>query len=133
MNPFTQSLTRALADPALDVFVAGWDGLEALVVRVYRAGAATPADEAAWADLRPALAAAYPAWAQSLASHWPLTRAGGQPVTADPFARLMAFARAAEIVGDWAAMQTLPAAREALNRMLVERLQAPDAPGPSPR
>lgn len=124
MNPFTQSLTRALADPALDAFVARWDALEALVVRVYRGGAAAPADEAEWAPLRPALAGAYPAWAESLAPHWPLTSAGGQPVTADPFVRLMSFTRAADIVGDWAAMQTLPAAREALNRMLVARLQA---------
>lgn len=124
MNPFTQSLTRSLADPALDAFVARWDALEALVVRVYRGGAAGPADEAEWAPLRPALLAAYPAWSAALAPHWPLTRAGGQPVTADPFARLMSFTRAADIVGDWAAMQTLPAAREALNRMLVARLQA---------
>ena len=124
MNPFTQSLTRALADPALDAFVARWDALEALVVRVYRGGAAGLADEAEWVTLRPALAAAYPAWSPALAPHWPLTRAGGQPVTADPFVRLMSFARAADIVGDWAAMQALPAAREALNRMLVVRLQA---------
>ena len=132
MNPFTQSLTRALAEPALDAFVAGWDGLEALVVRVYRGGVATPADETEWAVLRPALARAYPAWAKALSSHWPQTRAGGQPVTADPFARLMSFARAAEIVGDWAAMQTLPAAREALNRMLVARLDARKPPMRTP-
>ena len=124
MNPFTQSLTRALADPALDAFVTRWDALEALVVRVYRGGAASPADEAEWVTLRPALVSAYPVWSSALAPHWPQTRAGGQPVTADPFVRLMAFARAADIVGDWAAMQTLPAAREALNRMLVVRQQA---------
>ncbi len=124
MNPFTQSLTRALADPAVDAFVSGWDALEALVMRVYRGGMAGLADEAEWVLLRPALAAAYPAWSVALAPHWPQTRAGGQPVAADPFARLMSFARAADIVGDWAAMQTLPAAREALNRMLVARFDA---------
>ncbi len=124
MNPFTQSLARTLADPTLDSFVDKWDALEALVVRVYRGGAAAPADEAEWADLRPALAAAYPVWSPALAPHWPQTRAGGRPVTADPFFRLLAFARASDIVGDWAAMQTLPAAREALNRMLVARIGA---------
>ncbi|MEO6060900.1 MAG: hypothetical protein ABIQ99_03055 [Thermoflexales bacterium] len=124
MNPFTQSLARELADPALDDFIADWDALEAMVVRVFRGGAAGPADEGEWAALRPALGAAYPAWAGALASHWPQTRAGGQPVTADPFVRMMSFTQAADIVGDWAAMQTLPAAREALNRMLVERLRS---------
>jgi hypothetical protein len=132
VNPFTQSLTRTLADPALDDFVARWDALEALVVRVYRGGAAAPADETEWATLRPALARAYPAWAPMLAPHWPQTRAGGQPVSADPFVRLMTFSRAADIVGDWAAMQTLPAAREALNRMLVARLDARKPPTRTP-
>jgi len=124
VNPFTQSLARELADPAVDDFIADWDALEALVVRVYRGGAAGPPDVAEWPGLRARLAASYPAWSPVFAPHWPQTRAGGQTVTADPFLRLMSFARAADIVGDWAAMQTLPAAREALNRMLVERLRS---------
>lgn len=124
MNPFTQSLARELADPALDAFIADWDALEALVVRVYRGGAAGPPDVAEWPGLRARLAASYPAWSAGLAPHGAETRAGGKPVTADPFSQLMSIHRAADIVGDWAAMQTLPAAREALNRMLVARLRS---------
>ncbi len=124
MNPFTQSLARELADPALDTFIADWDALEALVVRVYRGGVAGPPDVAEWPSLRDRLAASYPVWSAGLAQHWPEIRAGGKPVTEDPFARLMSIPRAADIVGDWAAMQTLPAAREALNRMLVARLRS---------
>lgn len=123
MNPFTRSLALELRDLDADRLIAAWDALEALMVSVYRAGAVTAADEAAWRAAAAAARAELPAWAAALAPHWAETRAGGQPVTADPFARLAAIGQAADIVGNWAAMQNLPAAREALNRMLVARLR----------
>lgn len=123
MNPFTRSLALELHDPAVDGLVVAWDAIEALVVAVYKAGVATDKDEAAWSAAAAVARAALLPWADALAPHWVETRAGGQPVTADPFARLAAIPRASALVGNWAAMQTLPAAREALNRMLTVRLR----------
>jgi hypothetical protein len=44
----------------------------------------------------------------------------------DPFARLLAAGAARDFAGNWAAMQTLPAAREALNRWLMDLIDASD-------
>lgn len=128
-NPFTAELLARLAErravdaAALAPFVAAWDRLEALVIDVYRAGRAGRADEAAWAALRPSLAAAYDGIAAPLAAHWPRVRAGGRPCATDPFRTLLETPSAAAFVGNRAAMQTLPAAREALNRLLVARAE----------
>jgi len=124
-NPFTAELLARLAErragdaAALAPFVAAWDRLEALVIDVYRAGRAGRADEAAWTALRTSIAAAYDGVAAPLAAHWPRVRAAGRPCAADPFRALLDVPAAAAFVGNRAAMQTLPAAREALNRLLV--------------
>ncbi len=124
-NPITAELLARLAErrpgdaAALAPFVAAWDRLEALVIDVYRAGRADRADEAAWAALRASIAAAYDAVAGPLAEHWPQALAAGRPCSADPFRALLDAPSAAAFVDNRAAMQTLPAAREALNRLLV--------------
>ena len=122
MNPFTQSLLKQISDRKLVAFVTRWDALEALVVRVYKGDAATAQDEAEHARLRGALLQDYPRWQATLSEYWPQTRAAGKPTQADPFAFLLSVPRAGDFVDHWAAMQTLPAAREALNRMLVEKI-----------
>ena len=124
MNPFTQSLLKQVKDRALVEFVTQWDALEALVIRVYKGGAAAAPDEAEHTRLRTRLRQSYPRWQQALGQYWPRTRAAGQPVQMDPFAHLLAVAHAADFVDNWTAMQTLPAAREALNMLLVDALPA---------
>lgn len=120
MNPFTRSLMARVTEPALIDFVRQWDELEALIVRVYRAGQATSDDEAAHAQLRRRLLPAHAGLRARLAAYWPRTRIGRAPAQEDPLARLLAIERAADVVGNWAAMQTLPAARETLNLLLLE-------------
>lgn len=124
-NPFTAELLARLSErraddaAALAPFVDGWDRLESLVIDVYRAGRADRAAEAAWTALRAPLAAAYDGVAAPLAAHWPRVRAAGRPCAADPFRALLDPPAAAAFVDNRTAMQTLPAAREALNRLLV--------------
>lgn len=123
-NPYTAHLLAQLPPggdnaAALAAFVADWDRLETLVIRVFRAGAAGAADAAEWAALRASLAAPCRAFADDLARHWPLTRVAGEPCAVDPFRALIDVPTAGAFVANWGAMQTLPAAREALNRWLV--------------
>ncbi len=126
MNPFSRFLAGATPDPALREFVVAWDELEALVIAVYRQGSAGAWEERRWRRMRPRVAEAYQFWAESLATFWPNARVAGEPAREDPFTALLAVARAADFAGNWQAMQTLPAAREALNRLLISRGE--DAP-----
>lgn len=122
-NPYTAHLLAQLPpggdDAALAAFVADWDRLETLVIRVFRAGAAGAEDAAEWAELRASLAAPLDAFAADLARHWPLTSVAGEPCAVDPFRALVDVPTAETFVANWGAMQTLPAAREAMNRWLV--------------
>lgn len=123
-NPFSRALLRRLPTDASSAeraaFVARWDALEALVIAVYRECEATDDDEAAYTALRGWFAAAYPRVASALAPQWSGTRAGGRAVAEDPFTALFDRPSAAAFVGDWDAMQRLPAAREAVNRWLLD-------------
>ncbi len=125
MNPFTRFLSRHLHDPSLTDFIAHWDRLERLIIAVYKRQQALPADEAEWSAIRPWLLTHYPRWQPALAAFWPQTRAGGQPTAADPFAALLAPDRAATFIHNWPALQTLPAAREALNQLLQQKTVPP--------
>ncbi len=119
MNPFSRFLRQWSGDEHFDQFVARWDRLEALVIRVYKQGAARPEDEADYAALRPWLRAHYATYQATLEPLWRDTLVGGQPAGEDPFLRLLHPEQAAGFIGDWPAMQHLPAAREALNRVLL--------------
>lgn len=120
MNIVTRTLAKKVKDRRLKEWIAHWDALEALVIRVYKGKAATAENEAEWGRLRSWLLQAYPRWEAALRPHWQKALLAGEPAGEDPFCRLMAFAQAREFVDNWAAMQTLPAAREALNRLLIE-------------
>jgi hypothetical protein len=121
-NPVTRSLIQQLHDPSLTEFVAYWDALEALVIRVFRTGEAKPGDEAEYRHVRTFLSQSYPQWERALGAYWPLAKVAGGQARGDPFARLIATATVRKFVGDWTAMQALPAAREALNRFLMDLL-----------
>ncbi len=119
MNPVTQSLAKRLNDPQVTDFVTHWDALESLVIQVYRSGQATHEDEAEYQHLRRWMRRAYPQWQEDLHPHWSPAKVAGETVGEDPFVRLTSPDTAEDFVENWAAMQTLPAAREALNGLLI--------------
>ena len=118
MNIFSRFLSQFRSDPSLEAFLERWDRLEALVLRVYRRESASEDDLAEYIELRAWLMEAYPAWEERLAEYWPQTLVGGEPAENDPFLFLLAPERASAFVANWRALQTLPAARESLNRLL---------------
>jgi hypothetical protein len=119
MNPFTKSLAAKLSESKLHEFIAHWDALEQLVIRVYRGKAATEADEGEYTQLRDWLQANYINWQATLQPHWQQAKVAGKLATEDPFAKLFAPSRAADFLDNWPALQALPAAREGLNRMIL--------------
>lgn len=63
----------------------------------------------------------YGEWEAALRPYWQQTKAAGAPTRTDPFLLLLAIEQPRDIAGEWNAMQHLPAAREALNRFIVEQ------------
>lgn len=119
MNPFTRFLARNRSEEALRELLDHCDALEALVIRVYKGKQATPADEEEYAGLRAWFQAHYANWSGKFKPHWQKVLAGGKVPEQDPILRLLAAAHAADFVGDWGAMQHLPAAREMVNQFVV--------------
>jgi len=118
-NPFTRFLNQWSRDASFSEFVAYWDALEAVVVRVYRQKT-TPQEAAeAFEQVWPWLRAHYGAFEAQLRPFWRQTKAAGQLTQTDPFRLLLEIQQPADIPGDWRAMQHLPAAREAINQYLV--------------
>jgi hypothetical protein len=122
MNPYTQTLVKQLKDPRLVDFVVHWDLLEELVIRVYKAKRADTEDEGEYQRLRSWLLGAYPDWQASLGPYWPLALVAGQPPAEDPFAFLLAVPAASGFVKNRSTLTRLPAARQALNQFLHDRL-----------
>jgi hypothetical protein len=121
-NPFTSFLSSDLDDESLITFIGYWDRLEMLVVSVYRNDAAGSEDEREFEQVRSWLSKNYSSWQNLLQPYWRQSRTGRQLTREDPFARLLATPSAADFVGDWTTMQDLPAAREALNRFVLDQL-----------
>ncbi len=121
MNPFTKYLSQWSDDRNFAAFVEQWDRLERIVIGVYRSKLDVGAAEAEFAEVWSWLREHYPNVEPTLRRHWPETRAAGEPTHVDPFQLLLDIPRAADISGDWRAMQHLPAAREAINRRLLEQ------------
>lgn len=122
MNPFTRFLRQWIRDDAgLDELVEHCDALESLVVGVYKAGEATATDEARYLEIRRWMRDNYPSWQEALRPFWQQAQVAGRPAAEDPFLRLTAPESASAFAGDWEAMQVLPAAREALNRFVIQQ------------
>lgn len=119
MNPFTRFLSRNQQNESLNRLIEQCDGLEALVIRVYKSQQTTLADEEEYTKLRVWFQANYTNWQEKLKPYWQNVLAGGKPPEQDPILRLLAAAAAVDFVGDWGAMQHLPAMREALNQFVV--------------
>ncbi len=119
-NPFTKSIATALRSRSINTFVRHWDALEALVIRVYRARAASAVDAAEYLSLNKQLRPFHKDLAARLEPLWQTALMGGAPAGEDPFALVMASSDAGGFVDNWRAMQALAAAREALNRLILE-------------
>ena len=119
-NPFTQSLMANVTDENLHAFVTDWDILEGLVVGIFRNKTATAADVQTYAQVRTELQTHLTQWQNALYPHWQGKKIGGQAAQSDPFAALIAPSHAGEFVGNLRLMQTLPAAREALNSLVIK-------------
>ena len=121
VNPFSKFLRQWSKNDALDEFAAYWDRLEAVMVQVYRRKITVTEARVEFDAVWPWLQQAYGMWAESLRPFWQQTHAGGQPTQQDPFQLLLAFTQPEDILGDWKAMQHLPAAREALNHLVLDQ------------
>lgn len=121
VNPFTRFLRQWSDDKDLHTFIEHCDALEALVVRIYRQGEATAADEAEYQALRRWLRAHYRSWKEALKPYWQNAGVQDDRRQADPFEVLLRVEEASEFAGDWRIMQQLPAVREALNRLVLKR------------
>ena len=121
MNPFTRFLRQWSDDRELENLIEHCDALEALIIRVYKRGYSTAGDEAEYQALRRWMKANYPAWQGTLRPIWQELQVGGAAAQQDPFLRLIRPEESAGFVDDWKTMQHLPAAREALNRLLLSK------------
>lgn len=119
MNPFTRFLRQWTNDNTLHQFIEHWDPLEQLIIRVYKNKQATPADETQYNQLRPWLLKSYGKLEPHLKPYWQQSQVGGTKQHGDPFQHLLTHQHAHQFHDNWLALQHLPAAREALNQLLV--------------
>ncbi|MFT5196947.1 MAG: hypothetical protein ACI85U_003987 [Candidatus Promineifilaceae bacterium] len=121
MNPFTRFLSQwTRSRPDLVEFIAHWDILEALAIQVYKAAEATAEDNKSYLQVQSYMQANYVNFSEQLREYWEQSKVGGKLDHVDPFEYLFQYESAAGFVGNWAALQHLPAAREALNVLLVQ-------------
>lgn len=74
-----------------------------------------------FAEVWPWLRQHYRTWRDGLRPYWQQTKAAGLPTQTDPFELLLELDSPTAILGNWRAMQHLPAAREALNRFIQDQ------------
>ncbi|HUF39069.1 MAG TPA: hypothetical protein VMN57_11140 [Anaerolineales bacterium] len=112
-NPFTRFINRG--DPASEfsAFVESWDGLEALLIDVYRRGGVSPGDEGAWAALRGSIQSIYPTVRTRIEPH-------RRDPAVDPVPEILGLASIDAMVGNRHILRLLPDVREAINRVLLE-------------
>lgn len=136
MNPYSRSLIKrllskrdqsrrgqpSLVDQDLAEFVDRWDRLEVLVIQVYKSRIVSAEDESEHREVFDWLRQRYPEWQPVFEPYWLATKIAGKPTTDDPFLFLLSHQGAGEFVRNSQAMKTLPAAREALNQLLIARL-----------
>jgi len=121
INPFTNYLNQWSQNSSLGKFIHYWDRLEFVVVRVYQGKIVLEEVQKEFTEVWAWLDEHYGRWEEELRPFWTQTHAGGRPTTQDPFRLLLAFDKPEDILGDWTAMQHLPAAREALNKFVLSQ------------
>lgn len=122
-NPFTHFLQQWNRRSDLDEFISYWDALERMVIGVYREKMSIPEAAAEFARVWPWLRQHYGDWQEALRPFWRQTKAAGALTQTDPFQLLLDLPGPQDIVGDWRAMQHLPAAREALNQFILSQVE----------
>ncbi|GAB4581482.1 MAG: hypothetical protein Fur0022_42290 [Anaerolineales bacterium] len=119
MNPFTRFLSRTLVNRKFLHFIQQWDRVESLVIRTFREQGELEKDALAWKRVRGQLLKEYPLWAEQLRPFWQQALVDGKPAEKDPFLALLSYEDLLAFRENWPAMQTLPAAREAINRFIL--------------
>jgi hypothetical protein len=125
VNPVTRRLLDEIDDPELAELALGWDRLEERIVQIYRSGSCTPEEATAYAALRHSVLPAVRREEGALEPHWRATRVDDVPLRASPFRSVLAVDDGRAVVDNWELMRLLPAAREALNGLLLERGTSP--------
>ena len=123
MNPVTQALLRQVKDPALYAFVRDWDTLSDLVIEANQQKSLSFDQQEIYFQVQERLRQSYARLAAVLAPFWRKAKIRGEVIIKDPFLALIDKQSAKEFVENWEAMKTLPAAREALNEMLMARIE----------
>ncbi len=119
MNPFTRFLKQWSPNQSLEEFVSHWDVIEMVTIQVYREKMSQEEAQSHFETSWPWMRKNYKKWADELRPFWEKTKAAGETTKLDPFQMLIDFQTPADIIGDWTAMQHLPAAREALNQYIL--------------
>jgi hypothetical protein len=124
MNPVTRSLLQQIGDQKLEVFAQEWDALEGLIIAINRQNSLSFAQQEEFFQIQARLRESYRPIENELSQFWRNAKIKGELLAADPYSKLIEAASAQEFLGNWPAMQTLPAAREAFNQMLMGRISA---------
>ena len=120
-NPFSRFLGRRVNDRALNEFRQNWDALETLIVQLFREELDPLQMQTEWTRLRRLTRRQYAQFSDQLDPLWRQALIQGKLAKKDPFLSVTAPAQAVEFVANWDMMQTLPAARESLNKLMVNQ------------
>jgi hypothetical protein len=126
MNPVTKSLLKDISDNSLKAFVHQWDRFEQLIIEINRQKSLSFTQQQEFFDLKEKLGASYSPWESEMRIYWRQTRIKEGNLTTDPFRLLLNSDTAHDVLGSWEAIKLLPAAREAMNLMLMEKGGAPN-------
>ncbi len=123
MNPVTGALIKELKDPAWDAFAKDWDILNDLIIEIFKQKSVSFEQQELFFEVQGRLRQRYPNLAAEIDPFWRAAKVKGEVSVDDPFQTLFAKGSARDFVDNWEAMRTLPAAREALNEMLMARIE----------
>jgi hypothetical protein len=118
-NPSEQRDLGAIDKGQVRLFLANWELLEELVSEVYSKGQVDPPDRDLFGSLKLALKRYYIALADELRPFWRQVRVAGRKLKQDPFVELLDVPGLSAFITNWEVIEKVPAAREALNLMLL--------------
>lgn len=122
-NPVTQQLIEQINDKQLAKFVEAFDVLEVLIIQIFKSKQADRQDRKLYRKAQKQLNKHYPRWQPALLNYWPNTTINNEPITEDPFLKLVSLNDAINFIDNWEMMQTIPPARQALNEWLLDKTQ----------
>jgi hypothetical protein len=110
---------NSIDEKNIETFIANWEILEELVEEVYYKGEVEPTDRHLFGSLKLAIKRYYLQLGDELRPFWMQVKIAGQFLKNDPFVELLDTPGLSAFLTSWDRMQMVPAAREALNLMLV--------------